>query len=463
MSHTNSNQDDTVVEHSKGMHGGRKFIVRTALCISLIVLGILARLGLGALWTPPQPADIPPPQLRVEVEAVCPESVPVTIYGYGEVKAVDTLVLTPKVAGEVMYVHPNLEVGNVIPKGEVMYRLDQRDYLANRKQAQAQVDRLRVTITLLNRQYEQSRTRLRTIARARDIAQEEYERDLRLFEDQDIGSQSMVNLSEINYRQAQDAFDELEQAIDLFPLRIQEAEIGMEAAEAALEVAMLSLERTEEYAPFDARIQHKQIDVGQPVGPGAVVLVLVNDSLLELSVPIDSRDARRWLPFLKPDNSATPNWFRELEAVACTVRWTEDPEGYEWTGTLDRVERFDPMTRTVTVAVRIDNGKDRDTFEGLPLVEGMFCHVEIPGVMMQEVFRLPRWTVSFDGYTFIADGDRLRRRAVNVVRTQGEETFVDAGLSPGDIVVMTRLVDPLPGILLEYDMPDETDCGSGTE
>ena len=177
-----------------------------------------------------------------------------------------------------------------------------------------------------------------------------------------------------------------------------------------------------------------------------------------MTVPIDSRDARLWLPFAAPEQAGPPNWFRDLTPAECKIRWTEDPENCQWTGILHRVERFDPMTRTVTVAIRIANNSDNVPASGLPLVEGMYCSVEIPGKPIPNVYRLPRWTVSFDGFTYIAEGDRLSRRAVNAVRTQGEETYVDEGLSPGELVVVTRLVDPLPGILLEYDMPEETDC-----
>jgi len=54
----------------------------------------------------------------------------------------------------------------------------------------------------------------------------------------------------------------------------------------------------------------------------------------------------------------------------------------------------------------------------------------------------------------VAEGERLRRVKVNTVRNQGEDSFVDEGLNPGDLVVLTRLVDPAPGILLEYEMPE---------
>lgn len=458
MSQENNYQEETVAPERQHMRGKKKFLARIILSIIILFLGIGAWLLLRALKEPPTPADIPPPKIKVDVKAVCPETAPVTIFGYGEVKALDSIALTPKVAGEVVYVHPDLEVGNVIPEGELLYRIDQRDYLAAKKQAMAQVDRLELTIKLLKRQFEQAQTRMETARRTRDIALEEFQRDVELLEEKDVGSRSMVNMTELNYQKAHDAFEQVEQAIELFPMRIQEAEIGLEATKAALEMASLSLERTEEYAPFNARIQHKQIELGQAVAPGVIVLMLANDAALEISVPLDSSDARLWLPFSKPEEPGPLNWFRDVKPVECTIKWTEDPENCQWTGTLHRVERFDPMSRTVPVAIRIDNKKAGVATNGLPLVEGMYCSVEIPGTDIPDVFSLPRWAVSFDGFTYIAEGDRLKRRAVNVVRTQGEETYVDEGLSPGDLVVVTRLVDPLPGVLLEYEMPEKTDC-----
>lgn len=445
-------EEDDLKEVVQVVSAKRKFVIGATICILIILFGVAAQKGLAALRKAPMAAELPPPQIRVEVRSVSFEDVPVTISGYGEVKALDSLAITPKVAGEVVYLHPNLEVGNIIEEGELLYRIDQRDYLAAQSQARAQVERLEIMVRLLNQQYESDRNRLETVKRTRDIAWEEYTRDATLYEEQDIGSQSMVNLSEINYRKAQDAFEQVEQAINLYPMRIREAEAGLKAAKAALELAELSLQRTEAYAPFRARIQHKQIEVGQAVAPGVIVLLLANDSVLELSVPLDSRDARRWLPFVEEDLGSAPNWFRPIEHVPCLVRWTEDAEA-TWTGTLHRVERFDPITRTVTVAIRVTEDTRQAAQERLPLVEGMFCQVEIPGKIMKSVVRLPRWAVTFDGYVYVAEGNRLQRKMVSVARNQGEETFVEGGLEPGQLVVITRLVDPVPGILLDYDSP----------
>jgi hypothetical protein len=144
--------------------------------------------------------------------------------------------------------------------------------------------------------------------------------------------------------------------------------------------------------------------------------------------------------------------------LACTLRWTEAPATHFWRGTLDRVVAFDPQTRTVEVAVRVAAA---DAIRGggsgqLPLVEGMFCQVEIPGRILAGVFRLPRHVVSFENTVYVAEGNRLRTVDVTVARTQGEEALISEGLQAGQQVIVTRLVDPLENSLLTI----ETDGAS---
>jgi hypothetical protein len=85
----------------------------------------------------------------------------------------------------------------------------------------------------------------------------------------------------------------------------------------------------------------------------------------------------------------------------------------------------------------------------LPLVEGMFCSVEIPGRPMVNVVRLPRWAVSFNNTVYIVKNNRLKTVPVTVIRSQDEQTFISAGLVEGDRVIITRLVDPMENSLLE--------------
>jgi len=192
------------------------------------------------------------------------------------------------------------------------------------------------------------------------------------------------------------------------------------------------------------------LEENQFVAPGAAVLTLADDSILEISVPLDSREARNWLRFKDEGANPADAWFRDLEPVPVEIRWTEDPEGHVWEGIAHRVEKFDEQTRTVTVAVRIlgGNAQRRDA-DSLPLVQGMFCEVRIPGKAIEGAYRIPASAVSFDGLAYLAVDGRLKTirltRAINI----GEEAVITEGLNPGDILVTTRLVNPLENTALE--------------
>lgn len=438
----------------------RRFLIRIVLGVLIIVVGFGLKLALAALRQPPEQVPVREPRHRVEVMPARLETVPVVISGYGEVRARDEMAITPKVVGDVVMVHPRLKVGEVIPAGEILFQIDPRDYEAVVRQARAQVGQVESTLSLLRRQIALDTRRLETIARSRDIAREEFERDKQLYEQEDIGSRTQVNLTEVKYNEAQALYEQLSHAVELFPLRMREAESALEAAGAAAELAELNLARTVVRAPFDARLKQVRVEVGQSVAPGAPVIVAANDATLEIMVPIDSHDALRWLRFEEPATQSSRDaepvgWFGKLVPAESRIIWTEDPGAHVWTGTLERVERFDPATRTVQVAVVVDRARAVAGPDRLPLVEGMFCKVEIPGRNMEDVFRIPRWAVGFDGEIHVVREQRLQRGTVSLVRTHGEEAFVRGGLVPGELVVVTRMVNPLPGILLDYAPPTE--------
>ncbi len=75
--------------------------------------------------------------------------------------------------------------------------------------------------------------------------------------------------------------------------------------------------------------------------------------------------------------------------------------------------------------------------------------VDIPGKVLQNVVRLPPWSVSFENMVYLAtDESRLKTVPVTVIYAEGESVFVSEGLTPGQTVVTTRLSDPLENALL---------------
>ncbi len=432
-------------------------ITRALAVVVVLALGIGGFMALSMLKKPPAEAKTSERVLSASATQVQLEDAPVTMTGLGEVRALNVVPLSPEISGKVVEIHPKLEMGETIGEGELLLRIDPRDYESARIQADAQVTQMTQRIERLQRQYDIDKARLKTLERNEALMQSDYERTRDLFEKDDVGTRSAVDHVEMELNQAADARDQLAQALALYPVQIQEARSALDGARAQLELTEVNLARTEIRAPFDARIKHVQVEEGQYVTPAASIVTLADDQVLEISVSLDSRDAKDWLQF-EPDSQSSAGWFGELKPVTCEVAWTEDAERHRWEGKVHRIETFDPLNRTISVAVRVSADAARSSSDGLPLVEGMFCKVSIPGKPMQQVYRLPRWAVTYEGNAYVVRDGRLAIQAVEVIRSEGQETFVRGGLSPGEQVITTRLTNPLPNTLVRLE--DETESAS---
>ena len=428
-----------------------RLIKRIVICAVVLLVGIVGMLALSALKTPPAEVVSTEKPIYVETRTAALESVQVIISGYGEVRALETVTISPEVSGRITDIHPRLRLGEIIPEGEILFRIDSRDYQASLDEATATTLQWENTIRRLGVQQKIDAQRLKALERNRELAWAEYRRIKSLYDTDKVGTRSGVEAAERAANNASNQADLLDQTVSLYPIRLKEARNSLTAAQARMDIARTRLERCTVAAPFDGRIKAASLEKNQYVSPGYAAVTLANDSVLEIHVPLDSRDARQWLRFVDTPMRDPRQWFTQLMPVTATIRWTEDTTPRAWTGNLHRVVRFDQKTRTVTVAVRISEFEGGRTAgsERLPLVEGMFCSVALPGRMLDGVVRLPRHAVSFENTVYIARDNRLNTVPVEVARIQGDEALVSGGLVPGDQVIVTRLVEPLENALLK--------------
>ena len=349
--------------------GVKNVFWRIAVCMSVLILGLLGMMALASMRTPPKESKPEERRLKVEVLRVAPEDVPVFMTGYGDVQALNEVTIAPEVSGRVVSVHERLEVGEVIAEGETLFVVDPRNYDAAFKEARANVSQLGITIARLEKQLSLDRSRLKTLERSRELARAEYERLLRLFQEHKVTARSSVDAAERTYNGAADQADQMAQLIALYPLQIQEARSRLDAAGAGLELAQANLDRCTVRAPFNGRIKAASIEEGQFVSPGQSVLTLADDSTLEIHVALDSRDARRWLPFEQGAGKSDLAWFHGLPRDRVRIQWTEDEDDHVWHGHMNRVVEFDRQTRTLTLAIRID-AREALNGDGLPLWKG---------------------------------------------------------------------------------------------
>jgi RND family efflux transporter MFP subunit len=386
----------------------KKIIFRIIICLLVLFLGIVGMKALGSLKKPPAEAVTPESQVKVEVMKAEKKDHPIFINGYGEVNALNVVTIAPEISGKITMVHPRLEAGEVINKGETLFEIDSKDY-----------------VTAVNA----GKKRLKFLERTKELAKKDYQRIELLFRKNNVGTESGVDLAEKAMLSADDLFTQVEQALTL---------------------AEINLERCKVSAQFNGRVSYVALEKGQFVAPGQHVLTLVDDSILEINVPIDSRFASKWLQFEGNRFKENKTFFSDIVRVPCTISWTEGDTGHSWNGFLHRIVKFDKKTRTLTAAVRIDPVKiAEDMTDEFPLVEGMFCSVRIPGKVLTNIIRLPRQAVSYNNTVYTSVDNRLKTIPVEVDYIEGGYAYISSGLHQGDIVVTTRLIDPLENALLK--------------
>jgi len=426
-----------------------KISFRLIVCGAVLLVGFVAMNSLANMKKKPSELKISEPSLQVEAWSAEAESVPVSIKGFGEVKTLNVVSIAPEVSGTVIDIHPRLEAGEVISKGDVIFKINPRDYQAAMQEASATVTQLENSILSLQKQYEIDQERLKSLLRNKELARQQYERVQTLFQEDKVGTQTGVDQAEQTYISVSDQATQMSRTVALYPIQIRESEGSLESARARLTTAKANLERCVVRASFDGRVKSVSLEKGQYVSPGKEVVTLADDSILEIEVSLDSREAEEWLRFDAGTVNEASAWFDGLKKVECKVRWTETTSGAYWKGTLNRVVAFDANTRTMTVAIRVlARDAVAQNAASLPLVEGMFCSVEIPGKIMADVYKLPRWAVSFENTIYLSVDGRLKTVPVEVTKLDGDNAFISGGINPGDLVVTTRLVSPLENSLL---------------
>ena len=380
-------------------------LIRVIACVAILAVGVVGLKVLKGRKKPPAQFTVKERPLKVEAQSVSYTNVQVQIEAHGQLRSIRMVEIAAEVAGSVVAVHPRLQTGEVIAEGELLFAIDDRDYRSD---------------------YESNKTRLAILQRDKELTASELSRVRALFEKSKVGTRAGVEKAEQAANSSADRFAQVQQAM----IR-----------------AEIKLERCRVVAPFTCRITSKKIEKGQYVAPGKIVLGLADDSVLELEVPLDSRDAFQWLQFAE-SSSENDAWFAGVKPVQSEVFWTENAANRA-IGTLNRVSSFDEKTRTVKVVLDVDARQFGKMNTPMPLVAGMFCRVLIPGDTMEQVVELPRWAVSFENTVYVIREGRLATVSVTVARVQDDKAYISKGLEAGERVITTRLVNPLERSLVQ--------------
>ncbi|RXN90630.1 multidrug export protein EmrA [Achromobacter aloeverae] len=204
----------------------------------------------------------------------------------------NAVTIAPKVGGYVVQL--SVDDNTRVKKGDLLLRIDPRDYVAARDQAlaqralaAAQLNQARTQLALARVQYpaqlSQARAQEKSAQANLANAQASYRRqrsvDPRATSQQNVDAataQQRTALAEVANAQAQvQAADVVQQQVDQAQALVRAREAQLQAADAQVEQAELNLSYTEVHAPSDGWVTRRNVNVGSLLQAGATVFALV--------------------------------------------------------------------------------------------------------------------------------------------------------------------------------------------
>lgn len=381
-----------------------RIIQNTVLPILVLVGAVMGFKALVASREPPPRATPEDHGTLVETDTAQADDAPREVRANGQVTAARRLTVMPEVAGRVVALHPNLEVGGHIAAGEEVFRIAGRDYEIAVDRANAGVRQAQAALDIERGQ------------------QRVAEREWAIFRD-DLGD---VGESPLAVREPQ----------------VRSAEIAVELAEAELDRARLDRSRTRFEAPFNAMVLDESAEVGALVSAQTPLATLVGTDTFWIEVSV---------PFAALASIAIPG----MNATTGSPVSVEQDVGGTRVVREGRVERLlgevTGVGRMARVLVAVDDPlqqalppEDRAT----PLLLGAYVNVRFEAPSLEQVVRVPRAALHEGDRVYVAVDGVLEVRTVEIGWRDAENVYVTHGLVGGEEYITSPIPIAVDGMRL---------------
>jgi len=306
------------------------------------------------------------------------------ISAVGTLKARETVLLSPKVSGNVESVL--VDIGDRVDTGQIVIRLDRTNFELAVKQVKASLEAAEAAIEQAKAEFE--------------WAEKEYQRASNLLAEKVI-PQNRFDATEAAYKASREA--------------LTVAKGQWKQVKAALETAQEHLKDADIRSPIAGIVVERNVEIGQAVGPGEQLLRIVNHTSLKVDVDLPEID-----------------FDRVVMGILVVITVDAFPK-QQFPG---RVVVVNPMvkreTRTFRVRAKVPNPTGK-------LVDGMFARVKLSiekrlalSVPRDALQRLPG---SGTFYVFVVEENKALKRTIKVSAIGDQHAEVLEGLAEGEKVV----------------------------
>ena len=433
---------------------------------SLLSVGLLA-VGFGSLFLfyimRPVPQRDPKDNTRtVEVAAATVHTDGVGFSVDGLVVPYRELQIAAEVPGRVVYKSDACRVGRTVHQGDVLMRIDPRDYEFEVRRFEEELEQSHNNVVELQVQIESAANHIELAKEDLELQQRELTRLEKITRDGIVSDSDLdetrraVLMSRITLQRQKDEFR-------LFSASKLRLESGTERMETQLAKAQVDLKRAEIIAPIDGVITEEHVEQDGFVQKGAMLCVIRDASRLDVRCSLQT-DQMNWL-WASQDANETQS---AADAYAfpetpVTVVYTMGDEEFAWDGVLARYDGggIDAQTRMVPCRVHVENplGVRRLSELEAPLrtrpptlMVGMFTQVRIKIVPKVALLQIPTTALQPGSRVWVVEEGKLAPRKVSIADTEPGSVLIyerASSLAAGEQVVISPLASPVAGAAVE--------------
>ena len=332
-------------------------------------------------------------QLTVDVTQLTAEPFTVVVDTFGTVQPRTQNALVAQVSGQINYVSPQFRNGGFFVKGDVLLKLDQRDYVADVK-----------------------------IAEAGLLSAEQV-----LLEEQANAKQAQTDWTRLGMQQTPSD-------LVLRKPQLAAAQASLLSAEARLTIAKLALERTEISAPYDGRILQKSVDFGQVIGANNQVAEIYSTDSVEIRLPINNSDI---------DLVNFPEEYRTSNSLQPDIQArfiSSLSQNQSWLGKVIRTEgAIDSNAQQLYIVAQIDDPYNPILHPGPSIKIGQYVNAQVQGKTLDDAIVINNSAIYQGSYVYVVENGLLKRRDIDIRWQNSQKTIIADGLTAGELLVTTPL------------------------
>ncbi|OEE79855.1 efflux RND transporter periplasmic adaptor subunit [Vibrio genomosp. F6] len=426
------------------MKVNRKFLFFPALAVGVVVLVLAINLRPDLPTNPATDRARLVDTMPLELKSMAPVAI-----GYGKVTPKFEWKAIAEVTGKVVYRHPNLEKGQVLPKDTEIIRIDPLDYELKLTQAQADLKSSQTQLAKLSLEERNLQQTLGIEQNRLSLSKQELGR-IENLRKKGLSSQSDVDQQTQSYLSQQKLVQDMKNQLQLFPDEQKVAQAVVRVNQSKVQEAQRSLDKTSIRLPRSLRIASVDIEINQVVNLQQTMVVGHGMDVMEVEAQLSIHDMHTLASSVGSftrDDAGIPK--PDMAFINAEIELNSGNLKAIWPAKVARIsETVDVNQATAGVILEATQNYADLTPESLPpLVNGMFVQATIEG-QQQPSWVIPERALHGNRIYLMSPESRLEIRTIEVLYRRDNQVVINGDIEQGERLVLNDLLPAIDGMML---------------